>query len=132
MGSVLVDSISTRNIGFKGSQAKYSLNTPVQNASYEEIASVIKDASKDSFIKEKLNLPSGKDIARNFPGAFKSNHALNENGIKAFNGVFSNYNIDVSSSLKDFKKIMTSLFDAHVAPDWSDFALKVPNILRKL
>ncbi len=92
----------------------------------------LKDAYKDSFVKERLQLPSGKDIARNFPGAFKANHSLNENGITAFNAIFSAYNIDVASPLKDFKKIMTSLFDAHVAPDWSDFALKVPNILRKI
>ncbi len=127
-----MDSISNSKVSFKGSQAKYGINTPIRNASYEEIASVIKDAYKDSFTKEKLNLPSGKDIARNFPGAFKPNHSFNENGLKAFNQVFETYNIDANAPLKHLKKIMTSLFDARVKLDWSDFALEVPNILRKL
>ena len=121
------------SIVFKGSKAKYSDGIPIRLATYEQLSAVAKDAFAESFSTDKIQIPSGKDINKCFPGAFNNRHCLTQAGIETFYSIFSKYNskLTVDSPLKLLKQVMSDMFYSKQMPQVNDIYINLLNAIRK-
>lgn len=103
-----------KRVSFGSKQAKYSLKTPVQFASVQELASVDYDAVITTGTKPKFI--SGAAKMKAHPERYKNILSHTEEGNRCFEQIYDCIGINRNSTLGDFKEALIKTYKTAADP----------------